>query len=298
MAVSLWMTSPHKKDILQSINLTADKERKEMQIIRFKGKDKTVHTGYDFNGKTAALISGNIFDAPTMTPERVEVKELLAPILPTAIFCIGLNYRSHAEETGMALPKYPVVFMKNPASITGHNSKIIIPGCCTDPPEVDYEGELAVVIGKATKNVTPDKALSHVFGYTCANDVSARQWQKHRGGGQWIRGKSFDTFCPLGPVLVTEDEIGSPQELSMECRLNCKVMQKSSTSDMIFTIAEIISFLSQGTTLLPGTIILTGTPSGVGFTRTPPVFLKPDDILETTITKIGTLINQVAAEEQ
>ncbi|MCP4114817.1 MAG: fumarylacetoacetate hydrolase family protein [Desulfobacteraceae bacterium] len=267
-----------------------------MQVIRFTDPRGEVRTGYDFNGKTAALISGDLFDAPTMTNDRIEVKQLLAPITPAAIICIGLNYRQHAEETGLALPRYPVVFMKNPGAVTGPASDIIIPGCCAQPPEVDYEAELAVVIGKAAKNVQPDQALSHVFGYCCANDVSARRWQKHAGGNQWVRGKSFDTFCPLGPFLVTGKEIGSPQDLEIECRLNSRVMQKSSTSDMIFSVAEIVSFLSEGTTLMPGTVILTGTPSGVGFTRTPPVFLKPGDLLETHIQGLGTLTNRITGD--
>ncbi len=269
-----------------------------MQVIRFTDTRGEVHTGCDFNGQTAALISGDLLGAPTITTNRVEVKQLLAPITPAAIICIGLNYRQHAEETGLALPQYPVVFMKNPGSVTDPGSDIIIPSCCAHPPEVDYEAELAVVIGKAAKNVQPDKALSHVFGYCCANDVSARRWQKNAGGNQWVRGKSFDTFCPLGPVLVTREEISSPQALEIECRLNNQVMQKSSTSDMIFTVAEIVSFLSEGTTLMPGTVILTGTPSGVGFTRTPPVFLKPGDLLETRIQGLGTLTNPIKAEAE
>lgn len=269
-----------------------------MQVIRFKDTRGAVHMGYDFNGATAALISGNLFDAPTMTTNRIEVKQLLAPIKPAAIICIGLNYRQHAEETGMAPSKYPVVFMKNPGAVTGPDSDIIIPRCCAHPPEVDYEAELAVVIGKAAKNVQPDQALSHVFGYCCANDVSARRWQKHAGGNQFVRGKSFDTFCPLGPALVTPEEISSPQGLGIECRLNNQVMQKSSTADMIFTIAEIVSFLSEGTTLVPGTVILTGTPSGVGFARTPPVFLKPGDLLETRIQGLGALANPIKGEAE
>lgn len=269
-----------------------------MQIIRFKDPKGAIHTGCDFDGKTAVVMVGDIFDNPAITDKRAEVAELCAPINPRAIFCIGLNYQSHAAETGMKPPQYPVVFMKNPAAVTGPHSTIIIPRCCTLGPEVDYEAELAVVIGRATKNVTPEQALDHVFGYTCANDVSARKWQKHAGGGQWVRGKSFDTFCPLGPAIFTKDEITSPQSLELTLELNGKTMQQGNTSDMIFSIAEIISFLSQGTTLLPGTVILTGTPSGVGFTRTPPVFLTPGDVVKTTIEDIGTLVNSVAGEEQ
>lgn len=268
-----------------------------MQIIRFKDYRGETHTGCNFDGQTAAIINGDIFDGPLVTDRRMEVVEILAPIDPRAILCIGLNYKSHAAETGMETPEYPVLFMKNPASVTGPDSSIVIPGCCTRGPEVDYEAELAVVIGRITKNVTPDEALDHVFGYTCANDVSARRWQKHGGGGQFVRGKSFDTFCPLGPALFTKDEIPSPQDLDVTLELNGQIMQQSNTRDMIFSVAQIISFLSQGTTLLPGTVILTGTPGGVGFTRKPPVFLKPGDIVRTTIGSMGTLVNPVQAEK-
>ncbi|MCK5101060.1 MAG: fumarylacetoacetate hydrolase family protein [Desulfobacteraceae bacterium] len=211
--------------------------------------------------------------------------------IPPAIFCIGLNYRLHAEETGLEIPKYPVVFMKNPACVTSDGSDIIIPESCIDPPQVDYEAELAVVIGKLAKNVKKEQALDYVAGYTCANDISARRWQKHAGAQQWIKGKSFDTFCPVGPFLVAKDEIQDPHSLEIQCRVNGQVLQKSNTSDMIFSINEIIEYLSESATLLPGTLILTGTPSGVGFTRNPPKYLMPGDILETEIEGIGILTN-------
>ncbi|MDY0221973.1 MAG: fumarylacetoacetate hydrolase family protein [Desulfobacterium sp.] len=268
-----------------------------MQIIRFRDSRGEIHTGCDFDGQTAAIITGDIFDRPLVTDRRIEVVERLAPMDPRAILCIGLNYKSHAAETGMETPQYPVLFMKNPASVTGPDSPIVIPDCCSRKPEVDYEAELAVVMGRAAKNVTPEQALDHVFGYTCANDVSARRWQKHAGGGQFVRGKSFDTFCPLGPALFTKDEIPSPQTLDITLELNGRTMQQGNTWDMIFSVAQIISFLSQGTTLVPGTVILTGTPGGVGFTRKPPVFLKPGDVVRTTIGPMGTLVNQVAAEK-
>lgn len=268
-----------------------------MQIIRFKDSRGEIHTGYDFDGETASIIIGDIFDRPLITDRRIEVFERLAPIDPRAILCIGLNYKSHAAETGMKTPQYPVLFMKNPASATGPDSSIMIPDCCKHGPEVDYEAELAVVMGRAAKNVTPEEALKYVFGYTCANDVSARRWQKHAGGGQFVRGKSFDTFCPLGPALFTKEEIPSPQALDVTLELNGRTMQQSNTREMIFSVAQIISFLSQGTTLLPGTVILTGTPDGVGFTRKPPVFLKPGDIVRITIGPMDTLVNQVTAEK-
>ncbi len=183
-----------------------------------------------------------------------------------------------------------------------------MPGCVQNPEDpieipqtlqshkVDYECELAVVIGKTCQNATPGNALSHVLGYTCANDVSARDWQKEAGGGQWCRGKMFRTFCPLGPCLVTPEDIPDPGTLAMETRLNGTTVQKDSTGDMIFTVAEIIAFLSASAILLPGTVILTGTPSGVGMARTPPVWLKPGDRVEIEIENIGILANPVINE--
>jgi 2-keto-4-pentenoate hydratase/2-oxohepta-3-ene-1,7-dioic acid hydratase in catechol pathway len=267
-----------------------------MRIVRCKGNEGQIFTGCQFNKTTATVIRGDIFSGIEVTNQKVVVKELLSPVKPAAILCIGLNYKLHAAETGASLPDYPVLFMKNPGAVTGAGANIQIPVSCLEPLQVDYEAELAVIIGKTAKNVKKEDALGYVLGYTCANDVSARIWQKHSGGKQWSRGKSFDTFCPLGPELVTADEIADPQKLSVECRLNGKVMQHASTSDMIFSVAEIIAFLSESTTLLPGTVILTGTPNGVGFTRNPPVFLKPGDVLETEIEGVGMMSNPVVAE--
>lgn len=265
-----------------------------MQYFRFRGKDQRVYAGCDFRDGQASIVEGSLFEDVVNTGRRMAVDSFLPPAEPRAIFCIGLNYRAHARETGADLPRYPVVFMKNPASVIGHGQDIVLPVSCIDPPQVDYEAELAVVIGKKVKNVSPDRALDAVFGYTCANDVSARRWQKHAGGGQWVRGKSFDTFCPLGPWIITADEIPDPQSLKIQCRLNNETVQESSTADMIFSVAELVSFLSQGTTLLAGTLILTGTPGGVGFTRTPPLFLKENDQVAVALEKIGTLENRVA----
>ena len=267
-----------------------------MRIVRFKGAEGRVYTGCRYDGKTAMVIRGDIFSGIEVTDQRVGVRELLSPLLPAAILCIGLNYRLHAAETGILLPGNPVLFMKNPGAVTGPGAEIRIPVSCLEPPQVDYEAELAVVIGRSAKNVRKEDALGYVFGYTCGNDVSARIWQKQGGGKQWVRGKSFDTFCPLGPELVTADEIADPQQLTVECRLNRQVMQHASTSEMIFSVAEIIAYLSESTTLLPGTVILTGTPNGVGFARTPPVFLQPGDLLETEIEGVGSMSNPVVAE--
>jgi len=264
-----------------------------MHIVRFideKGQDRY---GHDYSNGKAMRLSGNLFTGLEETGENVNVKKILAPLVPSAILAIGLNYHQHAEETGLKIPKYPVLFMKNPGSVTNPGDPILLHPACMEPPEVDYEVELAVVIGKITKDVSAAEALDYVLGYTVANDVSARRWQGGRGSGQWVRGKSFDTFCPLGPELVTTDELADPQNLRLTCVLNGRVMQDANTSDMISPVAELISFLSIGTTLLPGTVILTGTPSGVGFTRKPPVFLMPGDTVDMTVEEIGTLSNPV-----
>jgi 2-keto-4-pentenoate hydratase/2-oxohepta-3-ene-1,7-dioic acid hydratase in catechol pathway len=225
--------------------------------------------------------------------EEVEVEQWLAPLEPAAIYGVGLNYRAHAAETGAQLPDSPVLFMKPGTAVTDPGSPILLPAACEHGPEVDYEAELAVIIGKTARNVAVKDALGHVFGYTCANDVSARRWQKHAGGGQWIRGKSFDTFCPLGPLVVDAGEIPDPQNLPIRSVLNGQTMQSSNTRDMIFPVAELIAFISRDTTLLPGTVILTGTPEGVGFARKPPVYLADGDTIEVTIDGIGTLSNPV-----
>jgi 2-keto-4-pentenoate hydratase/2-oxohepta-3-ene-1,7-dioic acid hydratase in catechol pathway len=231
-----------------------------------------------------------------MSDSGVHVEgKLLAPIEPRAILCIGLNYRRHAEETKAPLPKYPVLFMKSPGAVQNPEDPILLPRALRSD-SVDYECELAVIIGKAAKNVSKANAFDHVLGYTCANDVSARDWQKEGGGGQWCRGKTFDTFCPLGPVIVTRDEIPNPNALKIATRVNGETLQDWSTNDMIFDIATLIEFLSASTTLLPGTVIITGTPHGVGMARTPQRWLQPGDIAEVEIEGIGVLRNPVREE--
>ena len=244
---------------------------------------------------TTTRLDGDLFGHFEDSGQRVEPARLLTPILPAAILCIGLNYRKHAEETNAPFPKWPILFTKGLGAAQNPGDPILIP---THLPshQVDYECELAVVIGKKAKNVSKADALSHVLGYTCGNDVSARDWQKQFGGSQWSRGKFFDTFCPLGPVLVTADEIPNPNQLTIRTILNGEVRQDSNTSDMIFDVPTLIEFLSGSTTLFPGTVILTGTPSGVGMARTPPVWLKPGDEVTIEIEKIGKLTNPVANE--
>ena len=268
-----------------------------MRIIRFLDEAGQPRFGKGLQNNETSLLEGNLVDGLTETGETGRVMKLLAPVVPPAIFGIGLNYHKHAQETGMDAPKYPVVFMKNPAAIANPEDPIRLSPACMEPPEVDYEAELAVVIGRSAKDVSTDEALDYVLGYTAANDVSARRWQGRRGSGQWVRGKSFDTFCPLGPELVGTDEISDPQNLRLTCELNGRVMQDGNTGDMIFPVAELIAFLSTGTTLMPGTVILTGTPSGVGFTRKPPVYLMPGDAVKITLEGVGTLSNSVELQE-
>lgn len=229
------------------------------------------------------------------TGRRVSPVRRLAPIFPTVVFCIGVNYRLHATEFQSNIPDYPIVFMKSPWAVQDPDAPVYIPRFLSSE-EVDYEGELAVVIGKTCRNVTRETALDYVMGYTCANDITARDWQKKKGGGQWCRGKTFDTFAPLGPCLVTPDEIPNPNVLSIKTSLNGQVVQDSTTANMIFDVQTLIAFLSGSTTLPVGTVIMTGTPEGVGMARNPPLWLRPGDELQVSIEGIGTLRNNVEIE--
>ncbi len=217
----------------------------------------------------------------------------LAPVpRPGKLICIGLNYRDHAEESNMAIPESPVVFSKFTTSVIAPGEPVIVPLTST---QVDYEAELAVVIGRRAKNVSASKALEYVLGYTCFNDVSARDFQFK--DGQWQRGKSCDTFAPMGPKIVTADVVPDPHNLSIKLHLNGKTMQDSSTNQLIFGVPELIEFLSETITLEPGDVIATGTPPGVGFARKPPVFIKAGDVMEVEIEGLGTLNNPVASAE-
>ncbi|MFO0839994.1 MAG: fumarylacetoacetate hydrolase family protein [Phycisphaerae bacterium] len=262
-----------------------------MRIARFVTADGRVCTGRLIDERTAQALVGDLFSNPRFEGPPLTIARWLAPVQPPNIFAIGRNYRAHAAETGSAVPEKPMIFGKPTTAVIATGETIFIPACA--PNEIDFEAELAIVIGHTTRRVAPPAAIQHVFGYTCANDVSARDCQK--SDKQWTRAKGFDTFCPLGPWLVTADEI-SPQSLSVRSRLNGQVMQNASTRDMIHSCAELISYLSHQFTLLPGTLILTGTPEGVGMARTPPVFLKPGDRIEIEIEGIGVLSNPVAGE--
>ncbi|MDB6121035.1 MAG: 5-carboxymethyl-2-hydroxymuconate isomerase [Pedosphaera sp.] len=266
-----------------------------MKIIRYLNQSGQIEFGtLDVTGK-AFKLRGDIFGIPEVTSEPATVSKLLAPLQPTGILGIGLNYRKHAEESGAKVPEFPVLFAKGLNTLQNPGDAIEIPTFLKSD-EVDYECELAVVIGKRCKNVNRKDALKYVLGYTCANDVSARDWQIKRGGGQWSRGKFFDTFAPLGPCLVTTDEIPNPNSLSIKTVLNGTTVQDWNTDDMIFDVPTLIEFLSGSTTLLPGTVILTGTPHGVGMGQKPPRWLKAGDSVTIEIEKIGTLTNPVTLE--
>ena len=267
-----------------------------MKIIRYLDSSGRIHYGAEQANRSVQRIAGDIFGDHQVTTDRAEVVQILAPIAPTQFLCIGLNYRHHAEETKAKIPERPILFMKNVGAVQHPGGPIEIPTRLAST-KVDYECELAVVIGKACKNATRENALEHVLGYTCANDVSARDWQIEFGGSQWCRGKTFDTFAPLGPCLVTRDEIPNPNALKIGTILNGDRVQDWNTNDMIFDIPALIVFLSGSTTLVPGTVILTGTPHGVGMARKPePRWLRAGDTVSVEIERIGTLTNPVVLE--
>ena len=259
-----------------------------MKIARFEHKHQ-IRRGI-VEGQELRLI-GDVSLNPTGETVALADVRLLAPVDPPNVLALGLNYRRHAAETQMKVPERPLLFIKANTAVTGPGEPILLPKIA--PDEVDYEAELCIVIGKRAKHVSESEALDYVFGYTCGNDVSARDCQL-RLDGQWARGKSFDTFCPLGPWIETE--IPDPDNLSIRSLLNGQVMQESNTSDMIFNCRQLVSFLSHNLTLLPGTVIMTGTPQGVGMARTPPVWMQPGDVIEIEMEGIGTLSNPVKAE--
>jgi 2-keto-4-pentenoate hydratase/2-oxohepta-3-ene-1,7-dioic acid hydratase in catechol pathway len=210
---------------------------------------------------------------------------------PQKVLCVGLNYADHARESGAAIPGEPVLFSKFPSALIGPGDTILLPSKLTQ--EVDYEAELVFVIGKRGRNVPKAKAFDYVAGYTCGHDVSARDWQLGKPGGQWMLGKTFDTFAPLGPALVTRDEVPDPHNLPIRLRRNGEVLQDSNTKQFIFKIDELVAYISQVMTLEPGDLVFTGTPPGVGFARKPPVFLRDGDVTDVEIEGVGVLTNPV-----
>ena len=268
-----------------------------MKFAQFYSNDGSVKVGIVKKGKLFPLFfEGDIIDLIShgfgaehdnhgYAPSEVQFAPAVSR--PSKIIALGLNYREHAEESKGKTPDSPLIFAKFPNSLVGQSAQIRWSPEITK--KVDYEAELAVIMGSETKNCSAAEALRHVFGYTCANDVSARDLQF--GDGQWVRGKSLDTFCPLGPWIVTADELADPNNLEIRCRLNGRTMQDSNTSNMIFSVEEIISFLSRHFTLYPGDVILTGTPSGVGAFRKPPIYLQDKDQVAVEIQGIGVLTN-------
>ncbi len=261
-----------------------------MRIVRYKRDDGSVHFGV-LEGDRVKRIDGDLFGDFTASREHRATAdvEILAPVDPPNVVAVGLNYRTHAREVNAQFPAAPVLFSKTTNAVIGSGKIIVLPRDA--PDEVDYEAELAIVIGKRAKDVPETNALQYVLGYTCANDVSARDCQI-RLDRQWTRGKSFDTFCPIGPWIETSLD---PDAAPIRLRLNGVTMQDSNTSDMIFSCRRLISYISRCMTLFPGSLILTGTPSGVGFSRTPPVFLRPGDVVEVEVDGIGVLRNGVSA---
>lgn len=261
-----------------------------MKIARFTSSGKAPRYG-TVHGSVINVLDGNIFGNFTETGEIIPLNQvkLLAPIEPSNILCFGRNYKAHAEEGGDDIPKFPILFIKATSCLANPDDEIIIPAVA--PAQIDFEAELAVVIKKPAYKVSENEALDYVLGYTCANDVSARDCQV--ADGQWARAKSFNSFCPLGPWIETEM---NPGAVRVQGRLNGKIMQDACTDLLIFNIPFLISYLSQGMTLLPGTAILSGTPAGCGFARKPPVWLKAGDVYEVEIDGIGILKNQFTEE--
>ena len=261
-----------------------------MRIARVQYKNETFHGVVE--DSVVKRIEGDILSQYQISENLYPLEDvkLLAPIIPPNIIAIGLNYRKHAMESGSDIPERPVIFIKTTNSLSGPDDNIILPKIA--PNEVDYEAELMIVIGKEARDIDEVDVPDYILGYTCSNDVSARDCQL-RLDAQWARGKSFDTFCPIGPWIETELD---PDNRPIRTKLNGNIVQDSNTSDLIFSIREIVSYCSKNMTLLPGTVIMTGTPEGVGFARKPPLFLKDGDVVEIEIEGIGKLVNGVHKE--
>lgn len=287
-----------------------------MRFVRYQTEDQKVRTGVAVGEKliplerlTDVFVDNNAdpWDAmhtvsqlsaqtlQSVQPESGSVR-VLAPVgRPGKVICVGLNYRDHAIETGSPIPTEPIIFSKFPEAVIGPEAAIELPTVCE---KVDYEAELVVVIGRSCRYVGVDNAMEYVFGYACGHDVSARDWQKGKPGGQWLLGKSFDTFAPLGPYLVHRDAIPDPGNLRVQFRLNGVTLQDSTTSQLIFSIPEVIAYVSQVTTLRAGDLIYTGTPPGVGDARQPPRYLKNGDLCEVEIDGLGILRNPCTSGDQ
>lgn len=279
------------------------------RLVRFLAKDGRTYygdailpSGITDIGKTtqAKIIHGSPWGTHTITEQVADVRLLLSPLDRAdmqTVRCLGLNYARHAAESNMPLPTYPVLFYKPVTSVTGPFDPIPVPAIAQEALGLDYECELVAVVGRACANVPEADALSYVAGYCVGNDVSHREWQLKRGGGQWALGKGFDGWAPMGPGIVSSRLIKDPQALRIATKLNGKVVQESSTADMVFGVAKTIAFLSQGTTLLPGDVIFTGTPQGVGMGRKPQLWLKDGDVVEVSLEGVGSCVNKVEFEK-
>ncbi|KAI5224467.1 Fumarylacetoacetate Hydrolase Domain-Containing Protein 2A [Manis pentadactyla] len=301
--------------LLQAQRLPFQPSR-DMRLVQFQAPHLLgPHLGLE-SGNGGGIINLNAFD-PTLPKTMMEFLEqgeatlsvarraltvqlpvlprsevtFLAPVTrPDKVVCVGMNYVDHCKEQNVPVPKEPIIFSKFASSIVGPYDEVVLP---PESQEVDWEVELAVVIGKKGKHIKTTDAMAHVAGFTVAHDVSARDWQMRRNGKQWLLGKTFDTFCPLGPALVTKDSIADPHNLKICCRVNGEVVQSSNTNQMVFKTEELVAWVSQFVTLYPGDVILTGTPPGVGVFRKPPVFLKKGDEVQCEIEELGVIINKV-----
>ncbi|KAI0391655.1 fumarylacetoacetate hydrolase [Xylariaceae sp. FL0594] len=279
------------------------------RLIRFLARNGKVYYGDAIlpagvtdiaQARQARVIAGDVFGAHEVTDQVVDVRLLLAPLAPEdvkTVRCLGLNYALHAKESKLPIPKYPVLFYKPLTALSGPTDAIPVPLLAQDSPGLDYECELVIVIGKPTPStgVSESSALDYVLGYAIGNDVSHRDWQLHRGGGQWSMGKGFDGWAPYGPGIVSTELIKDPQSLRISTKLNGKTVQESNTADMIFGVRQTIAFLSQGHTLLPGDLIFTGTPAGVIMGRPQPqqTWLRDGDVVEVELEGVGVCTNRV-----
>ncbi|KAK0631886.1 hypothetical protein B0T14DRAFT_532479 [Immersiella caudata] len=275
------------------------------RLVRFLAKDGRTYYGDAIlprgvsdisKAKQARIVRGDIFGKHDVTTDVADIRLLLAPLAledVRTVRCLGLNYELHAKESKMPIPRFPVLFYKPATSLAGPTDPIPVHPLAQEGSGLDYECELVAVIGKKCADVPESKALEHVLGYAIGNDVSHRDWQIARGGGQWSLGKGFDGWAPYGPGIVSSNLIKDPQTLKISTRLNGKVVQQSNTADMIFSVKKTIAFLSQGHTLLPGDLIFTGTPSGVGMGRTPQLWLKDGDVVEVELEQVGKCTNKV-----
>ncbi|KAK4105879.1 Fumarylacetoacetase-like protein [Parathielavia hyrcaniae] len=275
------------------------------RLVRFLARDGRTYYGDAIlprgvtdisKARQARVVQGDIFGQHTVTDQVADIRLLLAPLAPEdvrTVRCLGLNYAAHAKESNMPIPQYPVVFYKPATSLTGPTDPIPIHPLAQQHTGLDYECELVAVIGKPCADVPEARALDHVLGYAVGNDVSHRDWQLKLGGGQWSLGKGFDGWAPFGPGIVGRDLVPDPQRLGIRTRVNGETVQDSTTADMAFGVARTIAFLSQGTTLMPGDVIFTGTPQGVGMGRNPQVWLKDGDVVEVELDGVGTCTNKV-----